>query len=390
MSWGSIIGQNRIKDQFRVLLRNDVLTHAYLFVGPEGVGKDAFALEIAKALQCSASEGEACGSCEDCIRAESLQHPNIHLVFALPTGRNELPEDAPLAKLSPDDLEAVRKHIRLKAGNRYHKVRIPRANGYKISSIRELRRMASLSAHGKGRKVFVLLDVEQLTPAASNALLKTLEEPLPDTMLFLTASDPGSLLPTIVSRCQVVRFDPVTADEIAAALRDREQVSPEDAKMISHLAAGSYGRALEFARSDLHEIRDGVVEVLRSIVAGRRTDIIRTVETLSADNDRHYLRQFLYLLQSWIRDAMVYKTNPDLIVNVKDADSIRKFSEGFPLLDYDRAHRLIERSISHLSRNVYILLSLTHLAIELRALIHSSRGTNERPKSESESKSESY
>src|SRR5512140_2087223 len=174
MSWQSVIGQHRVKELLVSTLRRNRLAHAYVFSGPEGVGKDAAAIELAKVLNCDAQGTEACDSCPSCLKFASLQHPNLHLVFALPVGKGEKLGDGPLAKLSEEDVAAVQEQVSRKARDPYHILSVPRATTIKINSIRELRKESALSAFSQGKKVFLIVDAENLNDEASNAILKTL------------------------------------------------------------------------------------------------------------------------------------------------------------------------------------------------------------------------
>ena len=115
MSWSSIVGQERVKALLKRTLQSDQVAHAYLFYGPEGIGKDALALEFAKTLNCTKGGIEACGVCPHCQRMDSFQHPNVKLVFALPVGKNEKNGDDPINVLTEAQVAEVREQIQTKA-----------------------------------------------------------------------------------------------------------------------------------------------------------------------------------------------------------------------------------------------------------------------------------
>ncbi|MEK9138888.1 MAG: hypothetical protein AAB393_17340, partial [Bacteroidota bacterium] len=149
MSWNRVIGQERVKLHLLSALRNDRLPHAYLFVGNEGVGKDAAALELAKVLHCEGGNEQACDACPSCIRVNTLQHPDVKLVVALPVGKGEKSDDPPLEKLSQAEIQTIQEQYRLKGENPYHRISIPKATIIKINSIRDVRRESSLSTLGR-------------------------------------------------------------------------------------------------------------------------------------------------------------------------------------------------------------------------------------------------
>ncbi|MBI5464338.1 MAG: hypothetical protein HY966_05225, partial [Ignavibacteriales bacterium] len=138
MGWKTIIGQARVKELLQRTIANRQVAHAYLFVGQAGIGKDALAIEFAKALLCSASAAPPCDQCSNCKRMDSLQHPNLRFVCALPVGKNEQPGDDPIAVLTAEQVEEIQEHMRQKATDPYHRIEIDRAAFIKINSVREL------------------------------------------------------------------------------------------------------------------------------------------------------------------------------------------------------------------------------------------------------------
>ncbi len=369
MSWNNVIGQRRVKEILKGALRRGRLAHAYLFSGPEGVGMDAAAIELAKTVNCERGKEEACDACESCIRVNLLQQPNVRLVFPMPVGKGEKSGDDPLAKLSEDDVALVREELRLKSENPYHEITLPRANGIKINSIRHLRRESALSTVGTGRRVFLILESDMLNEESANALLKILEEPHEDTMLILTTSHPERLLPTITSRCQQMRFDPLSVDELAGALQARQGISRDEAVTIANLSAGSYLRAIGFKGTAVEERRNDAVGFLRKALYRPREELIREIERLFSNYEKHEMADLLTALQAWLRDAMLKgQGKPELMSGV-DRDTVEKFSAHHSGLDYGPVFAAVDRAISLLGKNVYIPLILIQLSLELRESI---------------------
>lgn len=369
MSWNSVIGQERIKRILRASLRSGRLSHAYLFHGPDGVGKDATAIELAKVVNCAGGSDEACGACESCRRIDSLQHPDLFLVFALPVGKTEKSGDPPLAKLLSEDVEAGREQIRLKALNRYHDIVVPKATAIKVNSIRELRRQASLTTfHGK-KKVMIIMEAADLNDEASNALLKTLEEPSEDTLIILTTSKRSVLLPTIISRCQDIRFDFLSDTEIADHLAAHHRLDEAKATLIARLAHGSVSRAIGLLDVDIQKQREYALDFLRKTAKNDPAEISKLIDELIKTYDRFEIEQFLLLMEFWLRDAFCVSEGRSTIANIDSEESIRRFAQRYPTLDYDRLQSALERSISLLNKNVYILAILLTLSITIRRLM---------------------
>lgn len=366
--WKRVIGQQRVKNILLAALRTQRLPHAYLFVGNEGVGKDAVALELARVLHCEQKGDEACDRCPSCIKMNSLQHPDVHFITALPRGKNEQDEDAPLDKLSDADIEVIQEQLRLKAQNPYHRIAIPRANVIKISSIRQIRREAVLTKMGEGKKVFIISNAEDMGPEAANTILKTLEEPAGDTLLILTTARPDALLSTIVSRCQRVRFDPLTETEICAALMERQGVSEDRASLVARLAGGSYVAALELLETDLAALRRDVVDFVRTALSNNRVHLAAHIEKLAADRDREFVVRYLRLMAIWFRDAFVL-LHGGRIINLDQQEDLKRFTAKFGTADLHYALAALDHAISLIYKNGYIPLVLLQLAVKLRRAI---------------------
>ncbi len=365
--WPRVIGQRRVKQLLLSALRSGRLPHAYLFYGPEGVGKDATALELARILHCERGGEEACGLCSACVRMETMQHPDVHFVTALPAGKGEDSDDSPLDKLTLDDVKVVQAELAEKGRDPYHRVMIPRASGIKINSIREIRRQAPLSGSGR-KRVFIVSRAETLLPVAAHTLLKTLEEPPPNCMLILTSANRDDLVPTIVSRCQQVRFDPLSEADIAAALVARDAVEPPHAALLARLSGGSYTRAQELIGDDLMKEREFVLDYVRRSVAGHHADVGRIIDAVTQEKDRARVVRFLHLLLLWFRDALVL-ARQGTIINVDQQEPLSRFLTRYPAANVPGVLADIDRSISLVERNVYIKLVLYALAGQIKSHI---------------------
>jgi DNA polymerase-3 subunit delta' len=368
--WDQIIGQERIKNLLRTAIGRERVAHAYLFHGEEGVGMDAMAIEFARVLNCKQGGVDACGSCASCKLFDNLQHPNIRLIFALPRGKSERSDASPLDALTDAEIRAVQEQVRQKAANPYHRIQIPKANEIRINSIRELRREASLSAFAEGWKVFLLLEADRMNDEASNALLKTLEEPTPKTVVILTTSKRERLLPTILSRCQAVRFDSLSSEEIRDALVACHSAPQEDAELVAVLANGSFTQALDLLDADIRESRDTVVQFVRCALGNRPTKLFEQVEELVAELDRAGMERWLSLMLVWFRDARVLREGKQSgIVNIDQRKSLQSFVANFPAVDHSKVISTVEQAIALVGKNVYLPLVLANLAYQLKESI---------------------
>ncbi|MEK6571518.1 MAG: DNA polymerase III subunit delta', partial [Bacteroidota bacterium] len=249
-------------------------------------------------------------------------------------------------------------------------LQIPKANEIRINSIRELRRGASLSAFAEGWKVFILIDADKMNDEASNALLKTLEEPTPRTVLILTTSRREKLLRTILSRCQPVRFDPLDSEEIRDALITRYSVPLEQAQLVATLANGNFTHAVELLDADLRERRDAAIDFIRYTLSNRVTQLFDQIEEITATPDRAAMEQWLSLMLVWLRDAAALREGRSTgLVNVDQLEPLQRFVTNFPDADHARAVAKVEEAIALVTKNVYLPLVLANLAFQLKEAI---------------------
>jgi DNA polymerase-3 subunit delta' len=366
MSWSTVIGQERIKTLLKRILQTKKVAHAFLFYGPEGIGKDALAIEFAKALNCSEDNIEACGMCTHCLRMQSFAHPNVRFVFALPVGKNEKAGDDPINVLSESQVTEVRDQLLLKSKDSYHQIEIAKANFIKINSVRDIKREAAMSQNEQGKKIFIFFNADMMNTEASNSLLKTLEEPLPNTILLLTTSKKDHLLPTIVSRCQLLQCDILTDEEIVNALIRRDAIDKVQARLIAQLSQGSYTQARRLCSLNIIEERREIVEFLRIVLGKNKTVLIDAIDELSSTSEKRQIQRWLQLLQSWIRDAMLLQQVDQSPFLEDERKSMANFISKFPDAKLFNAIQTVEKAIAHIDKNVYLHLILTTMAITLR------------------------
>jgi len=297
---------------------------------------------------------------------DSFQHPNIKLVFALPVGKNETNGDDPISVLTEAQVAEVRGQIQAKAKDPYKHIEIAKANFIKINSVRDIKREAAMSRREDGKKIIIIFNVEMMNNEASNSLLKTLEEPLPGTILLLTTSAKDQLLPTIVSRCQLIKCDVLSEAEIEAALVARDSIDKSNARLIAQLANGSYNKARRLSLQNMAEERKDVVEFMRLVLGKRKTALIDAIDELASSTDRPGIERWLKLLQSWLRDALLIQQQAHPPILEDEKQSIENFVRNFQQANLVAAIQSVEKAIAHLDKNVYLHLLLTMLAIDLQ------------------------
>jgi DNA polymerase-3 subunit delta' len=371
VSWDRVIGQERVKKLLKQILSSGKIPGAFLFEGPEGVGKDALAIELAKTLNCVKGSMEACDECASCRQANALQHPNIRLVFPLPRGDNETKGDGPLDKLDDKTVKQIREELSLKAQDPYHRISIPRAQVIKISSIRDVIREDSLSLYQHGYRVIIIMQAEEVGTESANALLKVLEEPGSRTVFILTTSKASSLLATIVSRCQSLRFDLLSESEITEALIARHGVSEADAKLKARLAVGSYGKAVDLLSTDTLELRDEALNLLREVATNNYSQIAGHGKKVLESRDAKRVEALLSMLQIWLRDAAVTHSGVKKeVINQDKIDVLEKMVKSFDGSQLVKATNRVDAAIAQLNGNVNLGLLFVNLLVNLSELLN--------------------
>ncbi|HSK72744.1 MAG TPA: DNA polymerase III subunit delta' [Pyrinomonadaceae bacterium] len=300
-----LIGNNRIKETLRRLIEAKRVPNALLFAGEEGIGKRLFALELAKVFVCQNSKTiEACDSCNACRRAE---------VFNLPkTGDKDENEKIFFSELS--DIGLVR----------------PAGKFITVKQIRDVETEANFRPFEASARFFLIDDADKMNDAAANALLKTLEEPPAASHIFLITSRPMSLLPTIRSRCQMLRFAPVDAKEIESYLLKTKKFAPDDAELIARLSRGSLGYALEIDLEKFRVQREAMQKVLESLLMKKdRAALLRTAEEMNDAKNKDVYENYLEILETLIHDvwALHLGAGEEAIVNVDLKTGLQRLAE---------------------------------------------------------------
>ncbi|HEX9659970.1 MAG TPA: AAA family ATPase [Rhodothermales bacterium] len=370
MSWDQVISQGRAKDVLRQAITQDRVAHAYLFQGPYGTGKRAAAFAFARALQCKVAPGEGCMTCSDCSRINRMVHPDVRFFMPLPEGM---------------DVEEIVKRWATLGENPYETVdfiRRPTAKSvtrqviYRKEFVRdELYPIISYVAFEAAYKVVVLTDIDAMREDSANSFLKLLEEPTPRSVFILITDRPDRLLPTILSRCQPIRFDPLPPADIAKALMEREGRPELDAASTSRLADGSFSTARDLLHDETARgYRERLVPFMRAVNQNWVDEILELIEDVSSQT-RDEVRLFLGLLLVLVRDLiLVRELGPEApIVNVQERKALVKFVKNLPNPRLEQMVNLVEEAWYLITRNVNSRLVLTTLTAGLRASMEGHR-----------------
>ncbi len=327
MPFSDIIGHRKQLESLARSLENDRLHHAYLFLGPEGVGKKAVALSLAMAIQCREKAGDFCGCCDGCVRVRNGNHPDVRVVGPLPE----------------------KKEIT-------------------IQQVRELERELNYRSFTGGKKIAVVDPASLMNYAAQNALLKTLEEPPKDSLLILVSTSVGGLLATLVSRCLRLSFAPLPAQEVASFLESRKGWSREKAELLAAMSMGSLGRAVAPEMEERIERRAAWAERISSLTPTDFAGWMTLAEEIAGDREGSL--KFLEWAETWYRDILICLvtgssrgiSNPDLEQSVRrQADRIDRERVLFLLSQ-------VEATVARLRRNLNRRMALEDFLMKVSGL----------------------
>ncbi len=279
MTLAAIFGQQRAIDALRSALRSKSLHHAYVFAGPEGVGKELTAIAFAQALLCREKPDEGCGKCSTCARISHRGHPDVTWI---------MPEEEMIARGLASRLEF--------SNNPSREIR--------VEQVRALQERLALRALEGTRKVAILAAADQMNVQAQNAFLKTLEEPPAGSAIILIASSPELLLATIRSRCSKIHFGPLPVDFIAKKLQEERELDPDMAHLAAVMSEGSLSRALLLDTEALGR-REEVIALFEDAVSQEPRSVLRFAEAFGAS--RQTAEEALAILRVWLRDLLTVR-----------------------------------------------------------------------------------
>jgi DNA polymerase-3 subunit delta' len=311
MNW-NLVGHSWAVDLLRRHVANGEVRHAYLFSGPPGLGRRTLAVHLAQALNCTnpPAPGEFCGECRDCRQIAAMQHPDLAVIQA----ENE-------------------------------------GGTLKVDQVRAVQHSLSLKPYQSKYRVALFLRFQEANDNAANALLKTLEEAPAHAILLLTADTPESLLPTIISRCEILRLRPLRVEEVEAMLTAKG-VDSDRARLLAHISGGRPGYANRLLEdSSLLETRAERLNDLQALLQSTRVKKFSYADKLSKDKDG--MRQAITFWLSYWRDVLLKVSHASVsITNVDYAAEIESLAARLTLPAVRRTVSDLELALDRIDRNV--------------------------------------
>lgn len=341
----SIVDQDRPVQILTTFLEKGTIPHALLFTGIEGVGKQTAAMVFAMACNCKGkdprrfeqdnrdscdrhphrSAHEPCGKCGPCRKIESGNHPDII-------------------------------HIK------------PSGDYIRIAQIRTLIEILALKPYEARRRVVIISRAQTMNPAAGNALLKMLEEPPDRTILILIAEQGADLLPTVASRCQHIRFNPISRESLAALLKERNGATEDEALLIAGMANGSLTRAQTMHRTDWILWRNWLIEASgldqpATLSARPVTLLLAFAEKIAGNKESIF--EALEVMKSWLRDLIVSYYRPETVINADVKEKIQQTSQKISIKSLLKMIGVIQKAQKDLDARANARLTLEVMMMRL-------------------------
>lgn len=324
-----IVGHEHSIDILRRTLAAQQVRHAYLLTGPQRIGKMLLAQRFAQTLLCTGgpdprvSPLDPCNHCLACRKVLHGNHPDVHIIA------------------KPPDKQSIL-----------------------IEQIRTLQSDSARRTMEGRRNIFIVQDAQDMNLQAANCLLKTLEEPEPDVVLLLTVPDAGLLLPTILSRVQLIPMQLLTSSQIKEALIERWEVEAQEADLIASLAAGRMGWAIQAVEDEeMLEERKTQLEMLAKLPSTGKIQRFDLVQRLGTDAEK--VRALLDLWLLWWRDIALTSNNClDLTVNVDMRDLLKAQASKVGSAEAERMIRAVLQTIEALDQNVNTRVALEVLMLD--------------------------
>ena len=320
MKFSSLIGNERIKRLLKRAVAENRIGQSLIFAGQRGVGKHQFALALARAINCERPvEGDACGICATCKKFAAREFTDVKTI-------------------SPD------------------------GQFIKVVQMREMSVEANFRPDEGRRRVYIIDEAERLNEAAANSILKLLEEPPETSLLILITSKPYALLETIRSRCQMMNFAPLAADELENHLKANYKRPLDETKLLARLARGSLGRALEIDLGVYKEKRNTMMELIEALAVTRDTiKLMNLAEYLGRKLDKAEFENHIDLLMILIEDIFHLKLGKD-VESLTNGDIVKRLEQIAEVTSVEKITSWVEKIdevLQNLVRNIN-----RHIAME--------------------------
>ena len=323
MDFKDIIGHEKNIQVLKRSLKNDTLSHSYLFEGEDSIGKKMVALAFAKGILCEKDGEEPCNACSSCIKFDNSNHPDFFFIE-------------------------------------------PEKDLIKKDEVEKLIKDTLTSPFQSKKKIFLIDESEKMNLTAQNRILKTLEEPPSYVNIILVSSNSNKILPTILSRSQRIKFYPVEGKKIVKILKDKYHKDESQARFVGEFTKGAIGKSISLALDDKFFLnRNIVIRLIEDIIKGDLTKVFSSAQFFNENKDN--IEEILDIFLYWFRDLSIYKEigHSDLLINKDKLQNLS--SQSF--MDSSRINGIMEKvreTKTNISKNMNYQLSIETMLFSIQ------------------------
>ncbi|KXG74163.1 DNA polymerase III subunit delta' [Thermotalea metallivorans] len=324
MGFHEIIGQDKIVQHLKSAILYNRIAHAYIFDGPEGIGKKMTALAFAKAVVCKQGQGDACHICPSCIKFQRNNHPDIRVIE-------------------------------------------PEGNSIKNKQIEDFQQDILIKPYESNKKVYIVKDAHDMTVSAQNRILKTLEEPPAYAVIVFTTTNANSLLPTIRSRCQILKFHRIGQPRIEAFLMRKYGMEEGEARVFSAFSDGIVGKAMKLKESEVFKVRrEETIDIIDAVLEREVVEIFQLIDFF--EKYKEDIDEILDFMLVWFRDMLMLKeTGTDMVlINLDKRNILQKHLYRIGYEKTSHIIEIIEKTKRDLKANVNFQLAMEMLLLNIR------------------------
>lgn len=367
LQWKQCLGQERIKDVLSSAFVNNTLGHAYLLCGDAGTGKFAAAFDLSMALLCKSGDNRPCYTCDSCSRMLKYGHPDFHVVMPVALEKEHRSSDG---KLSDDGWKFVGEAVLERIKQPYKFRNFASIPSVPLDWIKEVNHAILRGALEGERNVAILDGVDYMSNESANAMLKTLEEPPAGTVMLLLTERVHAVLPTIISRCQLLRFSYLSPELIAGELAKKYGVNHDDPRIQNVAFCGSLGQAAYLYENPDEEIARDAAEFWALCLRQDWSQISEMVDRLSKLDDFGMYEKFFVAIMHSLRNAFLNKFGDTENYIMGNRSLEIGIGKGTTPEKIEDLIGICENAIRQISARGHISLVLVNFAISLMEIIN--------------------